>query len=218
MRLALVTASHGSRHTCIKAGGKDIAVVVTGTGSHIAERKAEEVGTMFQSKLNAFDEVGGIALSIFAQNLDGHNLGTWGNARLSACRSLSRQNASSMGAMSMVVHGVVVMVENIIAVMRKFTAAIPHAVGNVDMIIVDTRIDETNYDAVARIACAIVVPNCRRVDHVNMPSIGFCGGGGDFLVLRNHLAHLIGDNHGNILAFSQLCDDFFAGQATEAVE
>ena len=73
-------------------------------------------------------------------------------------------------------------------------------------------------DTVARIARAVVVPNCRRVDFVDMPSIVPCVYGTNRFVVRNHLTHLIRDNHGNILALSELCDDFGTGRAAEAVE
>ena len=123
-----------------------------------------------------------------------------------------------MGAVTLVVHGVKVLIENVIAVVRKLAAAVPHAVGNVDMVVVDARVDEADDDAVARVAHAVVVPNRRRVDFVDMPGIGSCVSRATHLILRNHLTHLVGDNHGNVLALSKLCDDLAASRAAEAVE
>lgn len=217
LRLAFVAASHGSRHARIQTGGENVAVVVAGTGSDIAERDAEEVGTVFQSKLNALDEVGGFAFSIFAQNLDGHDFGSRGDTRLGASRALTRQNASGVCAVTLVVHGVKVLIENIIAVVGELAAAVPHAVGNVDVVVVDARVDEADDDAVARVARAAVVPNRRRVDFVHMPGVVSCGRA-NLLVLGNHRAHFVRDNHGNILTLGKLCNDFGIGRATEAVE
>ena len=119
---------------------------------------------MFQSKFNTLDEVGRFTLAVFAQNLDGHDLGAWGNARLCACGALSRHDASSVCAVTIVVHGVVVLIEDVIAVVRELAAAVPHTVGDVDVVVVDARVDVADDDAVARIARAVVVPNRWRVD------------------------------------------------------
>ena len=174
--------------------------------------------TVFQGKLNTLDEVGGFTLTVFTQNLDGHDFGTWGDTCLSACRALPRQDACGMGAVTIVVHRVVVLIIDVIAVVRELAAAVPHAVGNVDMVVVDTCVDVADDDAVARIARATVVPNRRRVDFVDMPSVVPCVDGTSHLVVRDHLTHLVRDNHGNILALSELCDDFGTGRAAEAVE
>ena len=172
---------------------------------------------MLQGKLNTLDEVGGFTLTVFSQNLDGHDFGSRGDARLGTCHALSCQDASGVCAVTIVVHRIVVLIENVIAVVRELAAAVPHAVGNIDMVVVDTRVDVADDDTVARIARAVVVPNRRRIDFVDMPSIVSCGRA-NFLVLRNHRAHLVGDNHGDIFALSELCDDVFAGRAAEAVE
>ena len=57
LRLAFVATSYGGSHTGIEAGSKNIAVVVAGTSPDIAKREAEEVGAMFQGKLNTLDEM-----------------------------------------------------------------------------------------------------------------------------------------------------------------
>lgn len=173
---------------------------------------------MFQGKLNTLDEVGGFALTVFTQYLDRHDLGAWGDARLGACRALPRQDASGMGAVSVVVHGVVVLIENVIAVVRELTATVPHAIGDVDVVVVDARVDVADDDAVARVARTVVVPNRRCVDLVDMPGVGSCVGRATHLVLRNHLTHFVGDNHGNVLALSKLGKDYGTGRTAEAVE
>ena len=37
LRLAFITASHGSRHTRLKAGGENVPIVVARTSAYIAE-------------------------------------------------------------------------------------------------------------------------------------------------------------------------------------
>ena len=183
---------------------EDVAVVIAGAGADVAEREVEDVCTVFQGKLDTLYEVGGFALTVFTQNLDGHDFGSRCYARLGACRALSRQDASGMGAVTVVVHGVVVLIEDVVAVVREGAAAVPHAVGDVNVVVVDARVDVADDDAVARIARAVVAPHRRRVDLVDMPGVGFCGARTSFFVVRNHGAHLVGDNHGNIFALSQL--------------
>ena len=46
----------------------------------------------------------------------------------------------------MLIHGIVVVVEHIVAVIGKFLAPVPKVVGHIHMTIVDTRIDERHHD------------------------------------------------------------------------
>ena len=159
LRLAFIAAGYGSRHTSTKAGGEDIAVVVAGAGSNITERETKNVGTMFQGKFNTLDKMCRFAITLCTQNLDSHDFGTWSDTCLRASIALTRDDSGGMRAMTLVVHGVVVLVENVIAVVRELAASVPHAVGDVDMVVVDASVDESDDDAVACIASAVIVPH-----------------------------------------------------------
>ena len=101
---------------------------------------------------------------------------------------------------------------------RELTAAVPHAIGDVNVVVIDARVDESNDNAIAGITRTIIIPNGRCVDFVNMPCIGFCSGRVRFFVNGHHRTHLIWDNQGNIFAFSELRNDFVACCTTKAIE
>ena len=73
-----------------------------------------------------------------------------------------------MGAVAVVVYRVVVVVDEIPAVIRKFRTSIPHVVGDVGMIVVHARVDDGNDDAFTGIA---QVPNRRGFDFCDIPLV-----------------------------------------------
>ena len=54
-----------------------------------------------------------------------------------------------MGAVLKVIHRVVVVVEDIVAMMRELRATVPKVVGKVEMVVVDTRVDDGHHHALA---------------------------------------------------------------------
>ena len=63
-----------------------------------------------------------------------------------ATRAIATQNTCTVRTMTIIVHGVVVMVVNVEAMVRKCVATIPKVVSHVHMTVIDTRIDERHHD------------------------------------------------------------------------
>ena len=57
--------------------------------------------------------------------------------------------------MAMIIHGIVVVVDDIIAMVRKFRATVPKVVGKVKVIVVDTCVNNGHHHA---LACVAQVP------------------------------------------------------------
>ena len=61
-----------------------------------------------------------------------------------------------MCSMTVVVNGVVVVVVDIIAMIREIRATVPKVVSKVEVIVVDTRVDDGHHHA---LACVTLVPH-----------------------------------------------------------
>lgn len=57
-----------------------------------------------------------------------------------------------MGAVALVVHRVIVVIDDIVAVMREGRTPVPKMVRQVKMVVVDTGIDNRHHDAFAAIS------------------------------------------------------------------
>ena len=97
-----------------------------------------------------------------------------------------------MGSVAKVIHRVVVVVDHIAAVMRPVRTAVPHASGNVNVVIVNTGVDDGNNNAAAIVACAtIIVPDSWGVHLVDMPSVVLGIHGISLSKVGDHLSWLV---------------------------
>ena len=127
---------------------------------------------MIQSELDALDNLSVAAIAGFIHDFDSHDLGTWSDTGLCAGVALSGHDAGAMGAVHIVVHGIVVVVHDIVAVVREFRPAIPHAACNVNVVVIHTRVKDGDDDTIAGVAIGtVVIPYGRSVHLVDMPSV-----------------------------------------------
>ena len=201
--LAVIASRYSRDHTCVEDSFVQLAVNAVTSNAWVAKRATQDVGAVLQGKLDTTDKLGVATLSLGTHHLDGHDFGTRGDTRLGASRALTCHDASAVASMAVVVHGVVVVVDDIVAVVRIFIATIPHAVGNVDVVVVHACVEDGDDHVLASEACAFIIPNRRRVDFVDVPSDVFGRDGMWLLCFGDHQAHLVGTDPSHILALGK---------------
>ena len=107
---------------------------------------------MLNSPLNASGDTLGTTITITTQTLDTHQRGIRSHTCLRRARAIATHRACAMRAMTLVVHGVVIVVKYIVTMIWEIGSAFPKVVGQVDMVVVDTRVDDSDYNTFARIA------------------------------------------------------------------
>ena len=170
--VADIASGHCGHHAGVENGLVQLPEERIATRLGVTERAAQDVGPMGQGELNAFNDLCVTAIAGLVHDLHRHNLGSRGDTRLGSCVALSGHDAGTVGAMHVIIHRVVVVVDDIIAVMRELRTSIPHAARNVNVVVVHTRIEYGYDDTIASISCrAVVVPHSRSVHFVHMPGI-----------------------------------------------
>ena len=102
-----------------------------------------------------------------------------------------------MCSVSHVIHRVVVVVVNIIAMMRKLVATVPKMVGQVDMLVIDTRVDDSYHDALSTIA---QLPNLIGAHLKHIWRNLTCRGGWFDGVVTQAVMLLVETDYGNVIA------------------
>ena len=218
LNLSVVASRSGCRDASVKRRLKHLAIEAASPYARFAERQTDDIGTMRKGKLHTFNQLCIRAFAFGTQHLEGHNLSSWSHTGLCARIALTRHNAGGVRAVSVVIHRVVILIIDVVAMMRELAAAIPHAVDDVDMVVVDARVDKGHHNAVTRIARSIVVPHGRRVHLFDMPCQFFGCHRARPLPLGNHGPFLVQDNPCHIATLGQLTDDLGIGLAAKAIE
>ena len=214
-----IASSHRGHYASILNGFEKVTIQSHRTYFRVTERQIEDVSAMFQSKLQTIDNLSVRAIARVVQHPDSHDLSSRSDASLSASVALSCNNTSHMCAMAILIHRVVVIIYAIISVMRKLWTAIPHASGNVDMVVIHSGINDSHNHAIAIIARrAVVAPHRRSINFIHVPSDISCLSDLCFNHIRHHLTHLISINVSHIRTFLQLSDNIFRSVTAEAIE
>ena len=174
---------------------------------------------MSQGKLDAFDDLRVTTVTGFIHDFDSHDLGSRGDACLDARVALSGNDTGAVGAVHIVVHGVVVVVDDVVAVVWELRTAVPHAACNVNVVVVDSGVENGNDNTVPVVTCrAIVTPHCRGVDFVHVPGVvpGFDWLG--FTHLRKHGTELVLIYVSHVATGFDELDGFVGGHAGKGVD
>ena len=107
---------------------------------------------MLHRPLNAFGDALGTTVAATIQTFDTHQRGIGSHTRLGSARAITANCTRAMRAMTHIIYGVVVVVIHIVAVIRKVRATIPKVVGQVDVMVVDARVDDSHHNTFTRIA------------------------------------------------------------------
>ena len=154
LAVAFVTGSDGGHHTGIQgslAGVAKQGALGDGGIGH-AQRHTKHVATMPDGPLDTRRNGIGTATALRVQAFDTHQRGIGSHARLRSTVAIAANRTRTVRAVAMVVHGVIVVVINVVAVVREFRSAVPQVLGKVDMVVVDTRVDDGHHDALSRVA------------------------------------------------------------------
>ena len=114
-----------------------------------------------------------------------------------------------MRAMTHIIYGVVVVVIHIVAVIRKVRATIPKVVGQVDVMVVDARVDDSHHNTFTRIA---QFPNLvgMDLDDILRDFAGsHCGSG--FLSIGNPVVFPSKTNDFDVVAIRQILNGRLGG-------
>ena len=101
---------------------------------------------MINRPLYAFHHIGSVAIAVGVRTFHTHQPGLRRHTGLKTRCAITTHDARAMRAMAVLIHGIVVMVEHIVAMIGEFFATIPKMVGHIIMTVVDTRIDERHHD------------------------------------------------------------------------
>ena len=216
--LARVACCHGCHHTCLQHGLADMTIRCVWACVRISKGTAQDVGAVCQGKFDAFEELFIAAITSLVHDFDGHDFGTWGDARLGAGIPLSGHDTGAMASVSVVVHGVVVVVDDIIAVVGVLGTAIPHAFLKIDMVVVHACVEDGHDDPVAGIACAFIVPYRRGVHLVHMPTRVLRSDFSGRFIVWNPLAKHVVIHVSDLVACLKLTDGLVGRLAGETVE
>ena len=219
----LCVADIAGCHRCHYAGfqhsDKEIAVKSGRSHLRIAQRQVDDVGTVLQSELNSGYQLLVAAVSCVIQYPDSHYFGAWSDACLRSGDPLSGNDAGHMGSMTVLIHGVVVVVDDIVAVVWEFGSAVPHAACNVHMVVVHARVDNGHDHTVAVVACgSVVVPHGRGVHLVNMPGVVTGAHGFGFAKIGKHFSWFVLVDIGYVATGFQLPDGLVGGLAAEGID
>ena len=154
LAVALVAGGNGGHHAGIQGSLAGVAQQGALGDRRIGhtQRHAEHVATMLNSPLDTIGDVFGATVTTGVQAFDTHQRGIRRHARLRGTMAVATHRARAVRAVAVVVHRVVVVVINIETMMRKLRSTIPKVLGKVDMVVVDTRVDDGHHDALARVA------------------------------------------------------------------
>ena len=114
-----------------------------------------------------------------------------------------------MRAMAHIVYGVVVVVIHIVAVIRKVGSAVPKMVGQVDVIIVDTRVDDSHHNTLTCIAQFPYLVGMDLDDILRDFAGGHCGSG--FLSIGNPVVFPSKTNDFDVVAIRQILNGRLGG-------
>ena len=107
---------------------------------------------MFHSPLNAGGNCISTTVTAGIQALDAHQSGIGSHACLRARRTVAADRTRAVRAVTVVVHGVVVVVLHVVTVMRELGTTVPEMIGQVEVVVVNTRINHGHHNPFARIA------------------------------------------------------------------
>ena len=103
--------------------------------------------------------------------------------------------------MAMVVEWVVIVIDDIIAVMRIVGSTIPHASRYVKVVVVDSSVEHGNYNTLSGVAIPIVmVPHFRGLDLIHMPGVATDIDWPSHLALRKKVSRLVGINPSDVVS------------------
>ena len=215
--MAFVASAHGRHDTCIQNGdaGPTQQLTVGNPGVDHAQRHADEVAAVLHAPFHAACDVGGTAKAFGINAFDAHQGGVGRHARQRACRAVAKHRTSAVRAVALVVHRVIVAIYDVVAVVRKFLASIPKVVGQIKMVIIDTRIDDGHDDTFAR------VTQFPDLVGVHLKDVGGglpqCGGRCGGLRLRNQVFFMVKANQFNVIALRKVEDNGFRGGKVQRI-
>ena len=132
-----------------------------------------------------------------------------------ASSAIAQHRSCAMRSVALVVHGVVVVVVNIVAVIRELGAPVPEVVGHVEVVVVDTRIDNGHHNAFAREAHLPHLGGTHLDDILRDFARGRCRLG--LFAIRKPVAFNGIANHLDIITLRQILDSCLVGIQTQCV-
>ena len=135
--MSVVASGHGGDHSGVEDRLHDLTVGGVASRAEVTKGAAEDVRAMRQGELHGFKELFVRAVAFVVHHLDCHELGVRGDTRHRTSDALSRDDTRTVRAMAVVIHRVVVVVDCVIAVMGTLRTAVPHAGGDVEVVVVD---------------------------------------------------------------------------------
>ena len=117
------------------------------------ERKTEQIATMFNGPLYPCTLRSRCCITRNIRgNLNTHQCDIRGYTCLLASATIAAYRTSTMRAVTVSIHGVIIIVINIPTMIGEFRAAVPEMADKVEVVIVDTGIDNCHHHALASIA------------------------------------------------------------------
>ena len=169
---------------------------------------------MFHGPLHGVANCGNRPIATAVKDFHAHQFGIRGYSGLCARRAVAAYYACTMRSVTSVIHRVVVVIDKVITVVGVFTATIPKMVGKVDVVVVDTRVEDGHHDALSRIAQIPHVIGIYLGDVVSDSPIhlGRC-----LFFVKQGVSHFIITDDFYVTTHGQVVDGLFGGGEAQGI-